>query len=215
MLKPLIFILVLYCVNSYVTGHFHRSLATPRLSQKLAAEASQWPGRGSKEITQTPVSKKNTKVRTGRKIDTQTVAVPSVQQAWQSGYAFSKELKPKKAGGWLRNEPWWMREEENRNPRLLPIYKPWWSKKHVRVTGALTLAELKAHAEERGLAKSGKKSEVLAALQQQEAMYDLSDDNFIPPVFVSSSEQHLGACYPVVYEKNLVIHPGPPSAVSV
>lgn len=173
---------------------------------KLSAEASEWPGRERKSSTRSTASSGGAKGPKRNKSSTTPGTVvprPSVEQAWQSGYTFSKELKPKKAGGWLRNEPWWMSEDESRNPRLLPIYKPWWAKRYVKVTGALTLTELKAQAVERDLSVTGgKKAELLAKLQQQEAMYALSDDNFIPPVFISSVDRELGACYPDVYEKN-------------
>ena len=40
---------------------------------------------------------------------------------WNSGAAFSKSPQRKR-----RNDPWWMREEESNNPRILPPYSPWW-----------------------------------------------------------------------------------------
>lgn len=205
MLIPLVFILTLCCTKSYIVGFLPGSL-TSRLTVKLSAEATEWPGRerkGSTRTTASPVAKKGSKRNKSATTSGTVVPRPSVEQAWQSGYTFSKELKPKKAGGWLRNEPWWMSEDESRNPRLLPIYKPWWSKRYVKVTSALTLTEMKAKAAERDVSVTGgKKAELLAKLQQQEAMYALTDDNFTPPVFISGVGKDLGACYPDVYEKN-------------
>ena len=203
MLVAIIFALVLCCGESYIVGCLPRPLASWRTT-RIYAEPSQWPGRDKIVSTKsTAKSKSGAKSPAGSKKVHSVVPVPSVQQAWQSGYTFSKELKPKKAGGWLRNEPWWMLEKESRNPRLLPVYKPWWARKYVRVTGSLTLAELKAQAEERGISTTGaKKAELLARLQEQEAIHALSDDNFIPPVFASSADKDLEACYPDVYEKN-------------
>lgn len=135
-------------------------------------------------------------------------ATSSIKKAWESGNTFvdlSNRKQGNKKGSWLRNEPWWMREDESRNPRLLSKYQPWWFKKYKSVDASLTLAELKAEATLRGISTVGKKPELLERLQEEERRYSLSDNNFVAPTFATSSVSDVGACYPEVYEKNAQI----------
>lgn len=46
----------------------------------------------------------------------------SMRNKWKSGYVIVNDRKNDR----LRNDPWWMREEEKNNPRMLPEYKPFW-----------------------------------------------------------------------------------------
>ena len=45
-----------------------------------------------------------------------------MRNKWKSGYVLVNDRKNDR----LRNDPWWMREEEKNNPRMLPEYKPFW-----------------------------------------------------------------------------------------
>ena len=133
--------------------------------------------------------------------------ISSMKKAWESGNTFvdlSTRSTGHKKSSWLRNEPWWMREDESRNPRLLSKYQPWWSKKYKPVDPSLTMAQLKTEANLRGLSTQGKKSELLERLQNEEKIYSLSDDNFVAPTFAINSDMDVGACYPEVYEKDAI-----------
>lgn len=131
--------------------------------------------------------------------------ISSMKKAWESGNTFvdlSNRPTGAKKSSWLRNEPWWMREDESRNPRLLSKYQPWWSKKFKAADPSLTFSQLKTEANFRGLSTQGTKSELLERLQVEEKIYSLSDDNFVAPTFAIESELGVGACYPEVYEKD-------------
>ena len=45
-----------------------------------------------------------------------------MRNKWKSGYVIVNDRKNDR----LRNDPWWMREEEKNNPRMLPEYMPFW-----------------------------------------------------------------------------------------
>ena len=65
------------------------------------------------------------------------------------------------------NDPWWMRDEESNNPRILPKYKPWWFDLNLQnVDDSWKVPDLKIEAERRCIEgyKSMKKAELIAAL---------------------------------------------------
>ena len=48
-------------------------------------------------------------------------------EKWQSGRMFNDRRGGRGGrGGRRRSDPWWMREEEGNNPRILEPYQPWW-----------------------------------------------------------------------------------------
>ena len=114
---------------------------------------------------------------------------------WKSGTALRQPRS-------RRNDPWWMREEEKTNPRILPIYKPWWLD-NVLVDDTWKVADLKKEAARRGLEgeTSGlKKPELVAALRKSSMDFDLSDKGFRDPVFRKAEPSALPTCYPEIYE---------------
>lgn len=94
-----------------------------------------------------------------------------------------------------------MREEEKTNPRVLPIYKPWWLD-NVFVDESWKVADLRKEAARRGMAgtSSMKKDELIQALQNSSKAFDLSNAGFKSPVFVKARASELPACYPDIYE---------------
>jgi len=124
---------------------------------------------------------------------------------WRSGNDVFKgdkqQQQQQQPGRSRRNDPWWMREDEKTNPRVLPAYKPWWLEK-VSVDDSWKVAELRKEAERRGMetAAGMKKAEILSALQESSATYDLSDNGFRAPFFKAHLPGELPSCWPDVYE---------------
>lgn len=120
------------------------------------------------------------------------------RKAWKSGRIFSKE--PRKSKG--SNEPWWMRDEEKNNPRVLPPYKPWWSKRSALVDSSWKVEELKKEAMRRDLyIKGSKKDELISILQESSSRYDISDKGFVSPNYVDKTRTNaVPTCYPESYE---------------
>lgn len=100
-----------------------------------------------------------------------------------------------------RNDPWWMRDEEKNNPRVLPEYIPWWAQDIPAVSDSWTVAQLTKEASRRGLAvsKSAKKREIIDLLAESTSSTSLSDDNFLYPSYIEAGKQQ-EPCYPEVYE---------------
>lgn len=117
-----------------------------------------------------------------------------VVQDWKSGQVFRQPRS-------RRNDPWWMREEEKTNPRVLPIYKPWWLD-NVFVDDSWKVADLRKEASRRGMLDTSdmKKSDLLTELHRSSLAYDLSNKGFKPPAFRRLDSSALPACYPEVYE---------------
>lgn len=122
------------------------------------------------------------------------------QSIWRSG----EILKKKRSTTFGTRLPWWMKEEEKKNPNMLPKYEPWWMKSIELVDTKWNITDLKLEAKRRGLSPAGSKADLIAKLNENRRKYSLSDDNFTEavfnPTFVDSSE--LPPCYPEVYEKN-------------
>jgi SAP domain len=119
------------------------------------------------------------------------------ERDWKSGRIFNK--KPQ-SNGRRRNDPWWMREEEMNNPRVLPVYKPWWVES-VMVDDSWKVADLREEAIRRGLPSKGKKDELITILRESSELYDLSDSGFRAPNFIKLEGQR-PTCYPEVYERD-------------
>lgn len=115
---------------------------------------------------------------------------------WKSGQVF-KGQQPRSR----RNDPWWMREEEKTNPRVLPIYKPWWLD-NIFVDDSWKVADLRKEAARRSMTGTSamKKDELVQALRESSEAYDLSNKAFKPPVFIKAKVEELPSCYPEVYE---------------
>ena len=115
---------------------------------------------------------------------------------WKSGQVF-KGQQPRSR----RNDPWWMREEEKTNPRVLPIYKPWWLD-NIFVDDSWKVADLRKEAARRGMTGTSamKKDELVQVLRESSEAYDLSNKAFKPPVFIKAKVEELPSCYPEVYE---------------
>lgn len=114
---------------------------------------------------------------------------------WKSGSTFRQPRS-------RRNDPWWMREEEKTNPRILPIYKPWWLD-NVLVNNSWKVADLRKEAARRGMEQDiskMKKAELIELLSKSSMEYDLSDRGFRAPVFQKFQQSELPPCYPEVYE---------------
>eukprot|EP01041_Mallomonas_annulata_P003065 gene3065-6008_t len=119
------------------------------------------------------------------------------EKAWKSGKIFGKETRRPRG-----NEPWWMRDEEKNNPRVLPEYKPWWSAENPIVDSKLKLDELRHEAARRGLPTKGKKDELIHAIEISNRIYDLSDAGFISPSYTFNDIENANtpSCYPDSYE---------------
>ena len=103
-----------------------------------------------------------------------------------------------------RNDPWWMREEEKNNPRVLPEYTPWWADGRscaVDISCFSTVAQLKAEATRRELVfpTASKKAELQDLLRQSNEQYGLSDANFLYPEYTPRPKT-TPPCYPESYE---------------
>lgn len=59
-----------------------------------------------------------------------------VSREWKSGKLFTRTPKSR------RIDPWWMRDEEKNNPRMLPLYRPWWTQKGTNVVNIKPLSLL-------------------------------------------------------------------------
>lgn len=141
---------------------------------------------------------------------------------WQSGRVFNKK-NGQRGGGRRRNDPWWMSDEERNNPRILPVYKPWWLASNALVDSSWKIVDLRKEAmhrvDENGKvgAVAGKggygqkeidkmgKSELVNLLASLTQAYTLSSEGYSTVVFNSSqetgeSDRSKPSCYPEVYE---------------
>lgn len=127
----------------------------------------------------------------------------ALNDQWQSGNNVFKNKNNKRGG--RRNDPWWMRDEEKNNPRILPIYKPWWLVNNVMVDSSWKVADLREEAIRRGITKEEagalKKGELVETLQDISRKYTLSSDAFTEPLFseIPATEAR-PSCYPTTYE---------------
>jgi hypothetical protein len=155
----------------------------------------------------------------------------ALKDQWQSGKIFSKRGGGgggggQRAGGRRRNDPWWMSDEERNNPRILPIYRPWWLESNVLVDASWKVAELRKEAMRRadesgrvgaaGVASAGytaeqvdgmKKADLVELLVRLTHTYNLASGGFTPITFIDSSGNGddddgggVPPCYPQVYE---------------
>ena len=155
----------------------------------------------------------------------------ALKDQWQSGKIFSKRGGGgggQRGGGRRRSDPWWMSDEERNNPRILPIYRPWWLESNVLVDASWKVAELRREALRRadGNGRVGaagvapgytaeqvngmKKAELVELLVGLTHTYNLASDGFTPITFIDSRSSRNGdgdgdggavpPCYPQVYE---------------
>jgi len=130
------------------------------------------------------------------------------EREWRSGEVFSQRPRQRK------NDPWWMREDEMNNPRILPPYQPWWleatparpdaenpASGNILVNNSWKLIDLKAEAQRRGLRPETKKELLIAQLLESSRLHDLSDAGFVTVrVIRSSSISSSLPCFPEAYE---------------
>lgn len=135
---------------------------------------------------------------------------------WQSGRVFQKR-GGQRNGGRRRNDPWWMRDEERNNPRILPQYKPWWLE-NIMVDSSWKISDLRKEAMRRAdvngnvasAAGAGghneeeinamKKAELVDLLVGLTEQYSLANDGFTSIEFIDSTGGKKPPCYPQVYE---------------
>ena len=104
-----------------------------------------------------------------------------------------------------RNDPWWMRDEEANNPRILPKYEPWWLNPQ-NVDDSWTVSELKGEAKRRGILgyTKMKKDELIQLLQKLSSDYTLSNEGFKGATFTNVARNvEVLSCYPENYEGGL------------
>jgi hypothetical protein len=118
-----------------------------------------------------------------------------LEKNWRSGYIKHTNHNRRRS-----NDPWWMHDDEKNNPRFLPPYSPWWSTNNTIVTNAWKINELRSETKTRGISSAGLKAELIHRLVESSKKYDLSDDNFTTPNYISAEAQQLHTCYPEVYE---------------
>ncbi len=142
---------------------------------------------------------------------------------WQSGRVFNKKNGQRGGGGRRRNDPWWMSDEESNNPRILPVYKPWWLASNVLVDSSWKVADLRKEAMQR-VDENGKvgavagkggfgreeidkmgKAELVNLLVTMTKAYNLSNEGYSTIAFknsplVDGSEKPKPPCYPQIYE---------------
>jgi len=99
-------------------------------------------------------------------------------------------------------DPWWMREEEKNNPRVLPVYKPWWAEDPVEVTDKWSVVDLKSECKRRSLLfpRSVKKGDLLEMLKDSNKKTTLTDEGFLIPIYKVSLPESEISCYPNCYE---------------
>ena len=94
-----------------------------------------------------------------------------------------------------------MRDEEKNNPRVLPIYKPWWVEENYLVDESWTVTNLRTEATKRGLHSKGTKEQLLNMLRESYSTYDLNNNGFRAPIYIMPEDGHtLPSCYPEMYE---------------
>lgn len=123
---------------------------------------------------------------------------------WRSGQIFNKvrDGNRERSGA----EPWWMRDDEKNNPRVLPEYVPWWLESNPIVDTKWKLDDLKAEAVRRGLSSKGKKEQLLHILKESSVVHDLSDAGYVQPLYYSDEKSnHIPSCYPEVYEDPVIL----------
>jgi hypothetical protein len=127
----------------------------------------------------------------------------ALSDQWQSGNNVFKNKNNRRGG--RRNDPWWMRDEEKNNPRVLPVYKPWWLVNNVMVDTSWKVADLREEAIRRGITKEEandlKKDKLVEMLQDLTQKYRLSSDTFTEPLFSAIPETAARpSCFPTTYE---------------
>jgi hypothetical protein len=98
--------------------------------------------------------------------------------------------------------PWWLREDEARNPDVLPSYSVWWTDRNFPVDNSWSIRTLIIEAKRRGVDTTGNKEDLIFRINNAHFLHSLADDNFVAPVIVDDSANLTAvACYPEVYER--------------
>jgi hypothetical protein len=104
----------------------------------------------------------------------------------------------------LNGFAWWMSDSEDKNPRVLPPYQPWWLDKNSIVDDSWTAVELREECARRGLDTAGLKVDLIDRINLSYRQYSLSDENFCDPIIIDNvADGSVYACFPEVYEKEL------------
>ena len=126
----------------------------------------------------------------------------TLRKTWRTGTTMINTQIQKKPTA-RRNDPWWMRDEEKNNPRMLPIYRPWWDLGKLASDQRKTIKELQTIAKALGLGISGSKKELTDRIKNLENLYSMDDSNFRSPTYIpwsASNELTQESCYPDAYE---------------
>jgi hypothetical protein len=134
-----------------------------------------------------------------------TAVQDTLRKTWKTGDTLVNTQSSNRAKQ-FRRDPWWMREDEKNNPRILSSYRPWWACEYKGVDSSWSIDDLRETARARGSSAEGTRPELLTRLQALERLYDLSDKNFRPPQFTAASGS-IASCYPEVYD-NIKSCPG-------
>jgi PAB1-binding protein PBP1 len=122
-----------------------------------------------------------------------------LEKSWRSGVQVFGQNKPVRR---RNSTPWWASEKENSNPRVLPVYRPWWTEKNFAVEEEnWKLPALQTEAKRRGLSSKGNKKELIDRINASYLQYRLTDDNFTSSVFDPAPECSFPGCYPEEYDK--------------
>jgi hypothetical protein len=150
-------------------------------------------------------------------------SVNGAEKVWQSGRVFTKNNNNNNRGqrGGIK-DAWWMRDEEENNPRVLPKYKPSWLQANV-VNTSWKVADLKIEAAKLGLKTTGRKEELIERINSKANSDDnarllLSDSQFTAPRYVDPASSKPLTCFPEVYEtaadiqklRDMTMMQGPP-----
>ena len=96
--------------------------------------------------------------------------------------------------------PWWMREEESKNPDILPKYNPWWKSNNFKVDLSWPLKQLLSEAHRRDIDVGCSKEELVERINKSFEMFSLGNENFRAPTILESANV-TAPCYPEVYER--------------
>lgn len=119
---------------------------------------------------------------------------------WKTGDIFTKQTNKSK-----NKSIWWMRDDEESNPRMLPKYHKWWVDKNSLVNDTWDIKDLMKEANRRNISydkKTISKNELIDSINKTTRLYDLSNDNFTGPIYIPKDMNKLPSCYPEVYDRS-------------
>ncbi len=106
---------------------------------------------------------------------------------------------PSRANTENREVPWWMAEKEKNNPKILPLYRPWWLKKSVFLSDNVSDAQLMTECSRRGIANRTRE-DMLCSVAAWNKRCTLSDKGYVTPTFEKENISAIPTCYPEAYE---------------